>query len=283
MVTGGVASFLDLTQETVRRFLQTVVIMDDEATYDVDKITRYAAPSLLNAPGRVGESANEANTLEKPLVRTNLNELDAQVIVDAFADQGLVCAVIKPFSGEGNTIKERITCAAQRADILVLDWDVNGTKGETACEVIKALVTDVNKDRLRLIAIYTAEPGSAAIIEVIRAALQLNEAGALDDQYTINYYSCRIVVYAKNGVGGGEREVPEGSLPNRLLRDFASMTTGLLSNVTLLSLAAVRDNTHRMLTKFTPELDAPFLTHRALTTQPNDADVQLIPLVIMDP
>ena len=54
---------------------------------------------------------------------------------------------------------------------------------------------------------------------------------------------------------------------------------GLLSNAALEGLASIRLNTHRILGKFSPELDAPYLTHRALLTEPEDAEEYLETLI----
>jgi hypothetical protein len=47
-------------------------------------------------------------------------------------------------------------------------------------------------------------------------------------------------------------------------------------------LAAVRANTHQILTKFHGELDAAYLTHRALLEPPDEAELHLIPLVLSE-
>ncbi len=57
------------------------------------------------------------------------------------------------------------------------------------------------------------------------------------------------------------------------------MTAGLVSNVALESLAVLRSNTYPLLTKLHKGLDAPYLTQRALLTQPNDASESLVSIV----
>lgn len=96
----------------------------------------------------------------------------------------------------------------------------------------------------------------------------------------------RITVYAKNNLGGvgladelRARAIPADQLPDRLISEFTEMTAGLVSNVALDSLAALRSNTHRVLSTFNPDMDAPFLAHRAMLPQPEEASDLLVNLV----
>lgn len=57
------------------------------------------------------------------------------------------------------------------------------------------------------------------------------------------------------------------------------MTAGLVSNVVLESLAEIRRNTHRILSQFSSDLDAPYLTHRVLLFKPDEAEDLLSALV----
>lgn len=58
------------------------------------------------------------------------------------------------------------------------------------------------------------------------------------------------------------------------------MTAGLVSNVVLGSLYHIRKNTHKILHNFSEDLDAPYLTHRALLPEPQDAENHLTALVV---
>jgi len=73
-----------------------------------------------------------------------------------------------------------------------------------------------------------------------------------------------------------ERSVSEDELPKRLIGDFASMTGGLLPGVALTSLAAVRENAHKLLDRFHTDLDAAFLTHRACLQTPSDSQRHVV-------
>ena len=79
-----------------------------------------------------------------------------------------------------------------------------------------------------------------------------------------------------------KRVVRLRDLPDYLIAEFSVVTRSLIGNVALESLAAVRSNTHQILMKFRPDLDAAFLTHRALLDPPDEAEFHLIPLVLSE-
>ena len=57
------------------------------------------------------------------------------------------------------------------------------------------------------------------------------------------------------------------------------MTAGLVSNVALTALTRLRLATHRILDRFSSEIDAAFLVHRALHESPQEADEHLAPII----
>jgi len=117
----------------------------------------------------------------------------------------------------------------------------------------------------------------------------LNENGLAfeiesDDDFSIYYDGFKIVFYRKDrGLNPTalveHRTLSETDLVDRLIGDFTKMTYGLLSNGALSSLGALRNNTHKILRKFERELDAPYLTHRAMVTPAHEAQQHLVPLL----
>jgi len=75
------------------------------------------------------------------------------------------------------------------------------------------------------------------------------------------------------------RKVSFENLAERVTSEFAVMTAGLVSNVVIKSLALVRKNTYKMINKFSIHLDAPYLTHRSLQMNPEDAEDLLTALI----
>src|SRR5581483_8644624 len=74
----------------------------------------------------------------------------------------------------------------------------------------------------------------------------------------------------------------DAELPERAVKEFASMTTGLVSNVAVVALAEIRKATHRLLTRFGSELEPPYLAHRALLAPPSEGNDQLLPLIVSE-
>ena len=206
---------------------------------------------------------------------SSTNSLNAGSLVDSFAKHGLICGVIAPHGDTTATV----ATAAKRADIVMLDWKLShdDNEGEKAQEILKKILEDDANERLRLIAIYTGEGKLPDIAETIETGLKACglEFQRKDEGVVLSYRHCRIVIYAKLGTGlppGLEdRAVSESDLPEKLIGDFACMTEGLLPNIALTSLAAIRENAHKILDRFDAKLDPAFLTHRACLPVPDDS------------
>lgn len=297
-------AFLARSRCVSDRFLQSAVVVDDLA-----RLGDEPRPTPLKAPGRGGRSATLASAPASTDERYNAtHDLNAKPLVDTFAELGIVCAVLRPKlvpSGMGDTAEDmeavriRTDHATQRSDIVILDWNIppEPTPGDNAKDLIRnILATDMPKDedhersrvksqRLRLIAVYTGEPGLKAIADQLLAvAEEIGLPEPTRDEYTVRAGPVTFVVYGKeHGTVSiqedKDQRVDEKSLPERLLHDFSLMTVGLLSNVALASLSAVRDNTHRILSRFGPRLDPPYIAHRAMMEPPEEAAEHPVPLV----
>lgn len=286
-----------------RDFLQSVVVVDDRASLgvEVSGVAGASSPPAEDAElvetrtssaGR-GRSQRRLWKLQVPAgVGLGVPEqaLDAKVLVDGFAQEGLVCAVIRP--GPGESPVERTVQASRRADIVILDWELNGDDGESALSIIRRLVHEEAEakphGRLRLIALYSGALTLRQIATRIRQ--DLRQAGSSrfrkDGEFAITAGSVRITVLAKPSPRLRradrllqDRVVTADRLPDRLVDEFATMTMGLVPHVALASLAALRRNMHRVLGRLSAELDPGYLWHRATQTRPVDAETHLVDLV----
>jgi len=224
-------------------------------------------------------------TDEKPVVAAVENATDSQIeqglnsrlLVANFARRGLVCGVIEPDPGKEDL--RDLLAAAQRADILIVDWVFNDDRGKTAKQIVKSVLANDKPDRLRLIVVYTGDPAVEKIVEQLKneAANGLQptrEKHVLVDQRT------RIAVFSK--VTSPKRKhaaVSLEELPDRVLLEFAALTAGLVTNAAMEGLALLRNKTHELLGRLHRRLDAPFLTHRALLPNPEDAQEFLTDLI----
>lgn len=94
----------------------------------------------------------------------------------------------------------------------------------------------------------------------------------------------RVAVFAKEHVSQlapdlEGRRVRFDELPDRLRCEFAALTSGIVTAVALAALAALRDDTHRVLRVLSPRLDAAYLGHRSVLPEPDDAQSQAVALV----
>lgn len=266
-------TFERLSAKAAASFIQTVVVVDNEARFEAVPV-----PKKLETPPEIipAEDLTPAPPVGAPIG----HPLDARVLGDEFAAHGIVAHLMQPVTGEPESAFDKaviLTCSS--VDVVVVDWHL-GDEGERATTLIKRLIGSDKRQRLRLLAVYTGEPDLKAVANKLRDALQLelDEARCLLTSATV-----RVIVLAKGGTAvpgdltglvASERE-----LPNRLIEEFAMQSPGLLSNLVLAYLAAVRDNTHRVISLFPPSMDAPYLADRAAQAIPADAEDLAIALV----
>lgn len=279
----------DFSINIVSDFLQSVVIVDDGADF---------APALHRAPPATAEpepqSAGKRTRFPKPRLKrppkgetVSQNVLDAKRVVDGFAERGIVCSILRPEKGEDTS--DRTQRVARRADILVLDWNFYGDNGETARQLLRGVLGDDARDnRRRLVAIYTAERDLDAIVRRVREELRSRNTGTIrvSGPYALDTGVARVVVLAKpesvvaKSAGSARKQVVAyENLPDVLIEQFSTFMYGLVSNVALKSIAALRSNTHPLLKRLARDLDAGYLWHRAVQMYPQDAEEHLVDLV----
>ena len=256
-------------------FLQTAIIVDDGAHMGVEVPShRSLVKPSRHTLSKKDEQETESNSY-------NRRSLDARGIVDAFAEKGMICGVIAPISNNGTV--ENVGHAAKRADIVILDWHLDGDNGQETLSILKSILDNDADGRLRLVAIYTGEPDIRKIGQTIETELRKHgrEFENKNNQDVIlSHPHCRIVIYAKSDTqlepDLTDRSIPEADVPKFLIKEFSTMTEGLLPNIALTSLAAIRDNAHKVLDKFAAILDPAFLTHRACLPSPDDSQHQMV-------
>lgn len=263
--------FTTRNRTLAQRFLQTAVVVDDEARMTLNGDD--GPPAEVVTPSRNSRTSHQD---EQSLAgRKASHALDAGSLIGSFSELGIICGAIGPTDTAMETMRQ--------ADILILDWRLQEDDPDRALNLLRDLLTEeADLNSLRLVAIYTAEKGLESIGEKVYAELhnwglepEKNETKA-----EIGYRHGRIVLYAKSGVHLvsqlKDRSVTEKNLPSRLVDDFASMTAGLLPGIALTSLAAVREGAHRVLDQFGAELDPAFLAHMACLSSPEEAERQIV-------
>ena len=267
---GEVDAFVAHSRRIAKRFLQTAVVVDDQAIMSSSR--RERPPDEVKVPDR--HARGVASEERAPARRWSEHNLDARPLVDGFARAGVICGVVSP----GESTMEVV----RQADIVVLDWRLKEDDPDYCLDLLAELVTKADRHSLRLVSFYTGEPDLEAISEKVYERLQGAglEPEREGDSLGMSYRHGRVVLYAKPDVwlvgGAAGLRVSEENLAERLVDDFAEMTKGLLPNIALTSLAAVRECAHKVLDRFSAELDPAFMAHRASLTDPEDAERQIV-------
>ena len=278
--------FHSRSRKVAERFIQSVVILDDFANFGEqvnEQVDQLKAPELGGTSGSSTGHSQQSGTLGENRNRENV-PLDAKAVIDRFAELGSVCAVLRPAREE--EFQQKFVKAAMRADVVILDWKIDDSYGVKTLEVIRCMLEhDQDGGRLRLVAIYTGEPDLEDITQKVAKTIEESYAhGELavdNDALRISKGPVHAVIFAKdetNLVAKAHQNqvVAESELPDRLIDEFSGITEGLLSNVALAGLAAIRTQAHKLLLKFDPDLDAAYLGHRLLLRNPKDAEDHVV-------
>jgi hypothetical protein len=294
-------SFASDAEAVAARFLHTAVLVDDEpfkpegaairarAQVEQQAVAKRPGRRPKPVPGEQAEASLDAG--EAPAIPSD-HDLDPKAVIDAFAREGLICAVLSP--SEHENADETLLPAARRADLLVFDWvlyDDDGTRTKRLIEGVLRSDEEPVRGRLRTIAIYTAEPNLHSVAADLKTLLEKHhiqsELVEHDGGLTLERGPVRMTVLAKEGVLNiddelKDRLLPIADLPKRMISEFSALSAGLVSGVGLASLSAVRDDAHRLLEALPKSLDASFVGHRSALVSPDDATESLVDLVVSE-
>ena len=286
-------SFDDLRIGIATDFAQTMIVVDDQAS-QADRSKNDKPVQRLQTPNRVtrskGGEVAPANG-EPKVGSVEAHSLDAKALIDRAMDLGLICSVLRPEREENFT--KRVVNAARHTDIVCLDWEIYNDGGNAASSIVSEIIKgDVKSNgRLRLIAIYTGDTTNNKIFHKIWNMIPKDTKkvnGFRKTPLTIESdVGTKIVcLFKAHGVKlrapRNVNQIEESELPDRLRREFSSLSGGLLSTVALGTIASIRDATHHVLAKFTAEMDGPYFHHRASIMTPEDAEEYAIEVVLSE-
>lgn len=267
----------------VADFLQSAVILDDRAR--MGPMPEEETTDTVQPPDYEGIRSSDvqhdnqsANINDQDNVYLNL---DAKAVIDGFAEIGVVCSVLNPAQQEN--FKHRVVKTSARADIVILDWKIGDSYGDATLKVIRDILDeDEQRSRLRLLAIYTGEPDLNGIVNQVRDVIDAfyTDKPRIDNPFYLSRGPLHVVVLAKSRtklVADAESQrVTEKDLAERLKKEFVRITQGLLQNVALAGLAALRKEAYTLLAKFDVSLDPGYLGHRILLPHPMDAEDHIV-------
>jgi hypothetical protein len=292
------SALTDFSREAAGQFLQSVVFVDDEIYAKQAGAPVEVTTSLprLKSPFPSGEG--EAQQPAQLAGGRNVPEVAApddrpayhpKQLVESFARKGMVCALYEPSDGFASGRDSELFKLCDRADIVILDWDLFNEDGRNITPLLKNLADAGQSSvphHVRLCVVYTTKPDLVRVANQIFQALdgQTTNEVRVEDETTIIKGATRIVVLGKPNINGRSavsqaREVSESKLADRVIDEFAKMNSGLLASYALHGIAAIRRSTKRIVDKFSSDLDGPFILNRALILGSEDAFDQLPDLI----
>ncbi|CAN7737500.1 response regulator receiver domain [Rhizobium leguminosarum] len=277
-------NFDDFRLEATRQFAHTLIVVDDEASSGSQEIS--APPVELRRPTRL----DATKPIPASNVRSISHPLKADVLVETSMALGLICSVLKPKKTDKPA--ENVSKAAQKADILCVDWEMHRDNGKTALDIISSVLTsdEAFGGRLRLIAIYTGVSDKDSILKKVLASIPkaTRERRGIkrDENYLTSNDGLRVVWLLKRGgtypPGLEKFAVAESELPEKLQKEFSYLSDGVLTNVAIATIASIRAATHNVIAKFNKKMDGPYFHHRGTLQNPEDAEEYATSIILSE-
>lgn len=282
-------------------FVRTAILIDNEPWQDSQLAAAgeplIATSAAFGAAGAPRPAEEQAAGESDDTLTTAHEESDGQhrlpilPVTNAFAARKITCGFYFPANDEVGVV-ETASAAARHVDVTIVDWQLKPGDAGPA----KAIVTDLINDdvaaggRLRLIVVYTGERGLDA--ECAKLKQHLDEANVSGFETTDDGRALKakntLITFANKPqsakpelemAGPGARPVDWQDLPKFVLEQYSYLAEGLLQSFALKSIGAVRDDTHHLLSVFTPELDGAYLAQRAGIGTPSDAEEMMTTLL----
>lgn len=251
-----VLSFKENSKKIAQHFLQSVVAVDDNIRFEQRPV---AVDDKLIEPddSDLGELESDLNKQQATVPLSH--ELYYQDLSHNFASKGIICGGFSP-EGDVESSLQAVVNTSKNADITILDWQMEkaGPDGKFAIDTaLRISEIDIAEGgRTRLICIYTAE-NAKGVADILLASLARLESELKESTITFNlpeltHWKIEVV---------NKADKQEIDLCDFLIDSFTKLTTGLLSNAVVSSIAAIRDNTHNLLHKFNSALDPAYISH----------------------
>ena len=281
-----------------QKFLQTAVLIDDRI-YEpkdgsvTDRRKEVAAPKQRK---KVIKSA-EGKSPEEVLIADNTQEADefsSYDVVTSFAKKQIICSLYQPKKSATVSPTSDIFPLCLAADIVIVDWDLYGDRGQRALDLIGGLIKQATTDvpeQLRLILVYTQESNLFDVADQLYQKVNKSLGESVvppneDCGLAFHTNNSRVSIFGKAGRSrpniNQDHIVQEKNLADVAVREFAKLASGLLHAMTLLGLAEIKNNSRKVLSKFDEDLDPAFLTHLAMRKPEEEASRNIIPLLVSE-
>lgn len=280
----------EFSLDAVRRYLRSVVLIDDklfnlrELPSHGEDIDLAGLPDM--ARGRHGEMLDservENSFNQEDRTRRSVDHwVDAKSVTEGFAKEGIVCGVYEPTEFpetgfENNDKFKTLVSVCTKADVFVIDWhlfDGDQNKDAVAHLLAHILKEDNSKNSpkpVRFCAIYTAEKIDDPEVDICGRVF--NALKKVDEKSAKKYASSRkvsaggltVCIYAKEEATASGA-IAAKDLAKQIISDFTKTYEGILPALALRGIAAIRNNTKRILDKFPATMDPALALHGGLT------------------
>ncbi|WP_245495974.1 response regulator receiver domain [Rhizobium leguminosarum] len=261
---------------------------DQDASSKIANGPNEEAPKEVVVAGKPGELEDVAAVIER-------HPFKYIEVMKAFSDHGFICGSYYPQEkvdaeqtpqGYMESVSTTAFNVARNADALILDWhlrDGDGDKTDVAKNIIKRILDNDTQlgGRLRLIIIYTGESGLADeaknLLSFAKENIQKYQFILDKNKTIIKAQNVRIRFLKKPpilapAIPDVDTTADWAELPDWVLKEFTSLSSGLLRNFALHSIAKIRNDTHHMLSTFKPDMDGAFFGHKSMSSSSEDAD-----------
>lgn len=288
----------DYSRFAAQSFIQTAVFVDDRiyfrSTSAEDEPKKVIAPKPRKKISRSAPTAVDQSAVASSATSEEDPAPDSYDIVNSFAKKQIVCSLYQPKKEARVSPASDIFPLCRAADVVIVDWDLFGDKGERARELIDGLIAQAVRDvpeQLRLILVYTQEANLFGVANEIYEKVHPTIGDSFqplpeEDGLAFHTENSRIAVLGKPGRDRADTDprhiVNEADLADIAIREFAKLASGLLHAATLLGLSEIRKNSRKILSRFSSDLDPAFLTHLAMCLPEEDASSHVIPLLVSE-
>lgn len=281
-------SFQQYSKEILTEYLGTVAYVDDLIFLKKEVVKPV---KIVNAPIReiaaktieekidtktepeVHATEKEPETIQRQL-RPNINP---SAFTNAFLEKGIHCSLFEIENDDDSL--ESLKKILRKSDVVILDWQMHQDDGKKASKLLLSVIESSQKPELRLFVIFTDDPNFANLLSdtIIPKLQKISITGDLHKSgCSFKFGHSKIITLKKTNGEKSENTVSDDELPDRIIEEFAEITSGLVSNSILKAVSVIRKNSHCFLETFNKDLDAAFFNHRAFLENPSDSELHMV-------
>jgi hypothetical protein len=297
-------SFFDETVLTAEKFIKTICFIDDQPVFNknedpvneetdhnlyADVVTKAFAPKGKACCFYQYKNANEEADILELANSSDVNVIDWRIIIPEGSNVKAIDVktdLDKPKSDE--KASPIISNSSQESN--EKDVEEKESRGKYALRLIEKIIQNKFSSP-KLIIILTAEYDLSGIYNPIREKLvELNITyNTNEDELWFQNDKFRISIYFKESLGAKHlseevrnKIIAFKELPVVINFEYAKLINGLVLKTAIDCIGEVRANTLLLLGSYNTNLDAAYLSHKALLPNTSDAEDHLIEIIGSD-